>query len=314
MRPGAQQPVRSDSGHVPAQQVGSEVAQIGPDAGREVVARVRATERRLRSTSMPAAARPGPVPGTAAGGRGIDHGRRHGELAHARPEGGGVPSRWRSITPPCADGSPNLASGGVVIAGSIAAPAPTCQVFFRAGGPPGAFPWAACRRHNVSGERSLPRGDSVCHNVFHNTFRSSSWAPAPPGSPSATSSRAAGVDCLVLETGTREFIERRPRAGVIEEWAVRGLERRGLARNLLERAQAHTECEFRFDGARYRFGDTGLTGRHHFIYPQQFLVTDLVREYADVRGGGDPVRRTGRRPARAGVRPAVGVVHVPRFR
>ncbi|MFE0798943.1 4-hydroxybenzoate 3-monooxygenase [Streptomyces sp. NPDC058812] len=97
--------------------------------------------------------------------------------------------------------------------------------------------------------------------------------------------RAAGVDCLVLETGTRECIERRPRAGVIEEWAVRGLERRGLARNLLERAQAHTECEFRFDGARYRFGHTGLTGRHHFIYPQQFLVTDLVREYADVRGG-----------------------------
>ncbi|MFB7088348.1 4-hydroxybenzoate 3-monooxygenase [Streptomyces sp. NPDC056296] len=97
--------------------------------------------------------------------------------------------------------------------------------------------------------------------------------------------RAAGVDCLVLETGTREFIERRPRAGVIEEWAVRGLERRGLARNLLERAQAHTECEFRFGGERYRFEYTGLTGRHHFIYPQQFLVTDLVREYADVRGG-----------------------------
>jgi p-hydroxybenzoate 3-monooxygenase len=97
--------------------------------------------------------------------------------------------------------------------------------------------------------------------------------------------RAAGVDCLVLETETRDFIERRPRAGVIEEWAVRGLERRGLARNLLERAQAHTECEFRFGGERHRFGYTGLTGRHHFIYPQQFLVTDLVREYADVRGG-----------------------------
>lgn len=97
--------------------------------------------------------------------------------------------------------------------------------------------------------------------------------------------RAAGLDCLVLETETRRFVERRPRAGVIEEWAVRGLERRGLARNLLERAQPHTECEFRFAGERYRFAYTELTGRHHFIYPQQFLVTDLVREYADVRGG-----------------------------
>ncbi|MFG3249949.1 4-hydroxybenzoate 3-monooxygenase [Streptomyces sp. NPDC048187] len=97
--------------------------------------------------------------------------------------------------------------------------------------------------------------------------------------------RAAGVDCLVLETETREFIERRPRAGVIEEWAVGGLERRGLARTLLRRAQTHTECEFRFAGEGYRLAYTELTGRHHFFYPQQFLVTDLVREYADVRGG-----------------------------
>ncbi|MEV0641446.1 4-hydroxybenzoate 3-monooxygenase [Streptomyces sp. NPDC050619] len=97
--------------------------------------------------------------------------------------------------------------------------------------------------------------------------------------------RAAGVDCLVLETETREFIEQRPRAGVIEEWAVRGLQRRGLADTLLERAQSHTECEFRYGGERFRFSYTELTGHHHFVYPQPLLVTDLVREYADVRGG-----------------------------
>lgn len=97
--------------------------------------------------------------------------------------------------------------------------------------------------------------------------------------------RAAGVDCLVLETETREFIEQRPRAGVLEEWAVRGLRQRGLADNLTERAQLHTECEFRFGGERFRFSYGELTGQHHVIYPQQFLVTDLVREYADVRGG-----------------------------
>ncbi|SEC90491.1 p-hydroxybenzoate 3-monooxygenase [Streptomyces sp. 3213] len=97
--------------------------------------------------------------------------------------------------------------------------------------------------------------------------------------------RAAGIDCLVLETESREFIEQRPRAGVIEEWAVRGLEQRGLARNLLERAQRHTQCEFRFGGQRHRFSYTELTGHHHYVYPQPLLVTDLVREYADVRGG-----------------------------
>jgi p-hydroxybenzoate 3-monooxygenase len=97
--------------------------------------------------------------------------------------------------------------------------------------------------------------------------------------------RAASVDCLVLETETREFIEQRPRAGVLEEWAVRGLQQRGLADTLLERAQLHSECEFRFAGERFRFSYIELTGHHHYIYPQPLLVTDLVREYADVRGG-----------------------------
>ncbi|MFF5370441.1 4-hydroxybenzoate 3-monooxygenase [Streptomyces sp. NPDC013187] len=97
--------------------------------------------------------------------------------------------------------------------------------------------------------------------------------------------RAASVDCLVLEAETREFIEQRPRAGVIEEWAVRGLEKRGLARNLLDRAELHSACEFRFGGERYRFPYGELTSSHHFVYPQPLLVTDLVREYADVRGG-----------------------------
>ncbi|MET9085923.1 4-hydroxybenzoate 3-monooxygenase [Streptomyces sp. NPDC004237] len=97
--------------------------------------------------------------------------------------------------------------------------------------------------------------------------------------------RAAAVDCVVLETESRQFIETRPRAGVIEEWAVRGLERRGLAENLLARAQAHSLCEFRFAGERFRFDYHELTDHHHYVYPQPLLVTDLVREYADVRGG-----------------------------
>ncbi|WP_394805547.1 FAD-dependent monooxygenase [Streptomyces althioticus] len=97
--------------------------------------------------------------------------------------------------------------------------------------------------------------------------------------------RAAGMDCVVPETGTREFVGRRPWAGVIEEPVVRGLERQGLAGALLERARRDTACEFRFDGGRHPFGYRELAGHHHWVYPQQFLVTDLVREYADVHGG-----------------------------
>ncbi|MGW4563769.1 4-hydroxybenzoate 3-monooxygenase [Streptomyces sp. NPDC004561] len=97
--------------------------------------------------------------------------------------------------------------------------------------------------------------------------------------------RAASVDCVVLETESRQFVETRPRAGVIEEWAVRELGRRGLAGRLPQRAEAHTACEFRFDGERHRFSYGDLTGRRHYVYPQPLLVTDLLREYAAVRGG-----------------------------
>ncbi|WP_320785211.1 4-hydroxybenzoate 3-monooxygenase [Streptomyces sp. CRN 30] len=107
----------------------------------------------------------------------------------------------------------------------------------------------------------------------------------PAGLALANILRAASVGCVVLEAESREFVERRPRAGFLEEGAVRGLERRGLADRLLERAPTHTEFEFRFAGGRRRVACTALTGRRHFVYPQPLLVTDLVREYADVRSG-----------------------------
>ncbi|MET9133206.1 4-hydroxybenzoate 3-monooxygenase [Streptomyces antibioticus] len=97
--------------------------------------------------------------------------------------------------------------------------------------------------------------------------------------------RAASVGCVVLEAESRAVVERRPRAGVVEEWAVRALEQRGLAEGLLARAQRHSACEFRFAGERHRLEYGELTGRHHWVYPQPLLVTDLVREYVDVRGG-----------------------------
>lgn len=107
----------------------------------------------------------------------------------------------------------------------------------------------------------------------------------PAGLTVANILRAASVDCVVLETESRAFIEQRPRAGFLEEWAVHALERRGLADGLLERAQVHHEFEFRFAGERHRFPYGELAGRRHFVYPQPLLVTDLVRRYADDAGG-----------------------------
>lgn len=107
----------------------------------------------------------------------------------------------------------------------------------------------------------------------------------PAGLTVANILRAASVDCVVLETESREFIEQRPRAGFLEEWAVRALQRRGLADRLLQNTEMHGEFEFRFAGERHRFLYAEMTGNRHFVYPQPLLVTDLVRRYADELGG-----------------------------
>ncbi|MCR6490259.1 4-hydroxybenzoate 3-monooxygenase [Amycolatopsis sp. OK19-0408] len=106
----------------------------------------------------------------------------------------------------------------------------------------------------------------------------------PAGLTVANLLRRAGIGCVLLETESRAFIEQRPRAGFIEEWAVRGLEQRGLGEQLVAKAPRHEKFEFRFAGRRreFRYGD--VTGQRHFVYPQQLLVTDLVTQYTEAGG------------------------------
>lgn len=107
----------------------------------------------------------------------------------------------------------------------------------------------------------------------------------PAGLTLANLLHSEGVGCVLLEAESREFIEALPRAGFLEEWAVRALERRGLAGPGLLGAEAQGDCEFRLDGTRHVFRYGALSGQRHIVYPQQLLVTDLVRAFADETGG-----------------------------
>jgi p-hydroxybenzoate 3-monooxygenase len=109
----------------------------------------------------------------------------------------------------------------------------------------------------------------------------------PAGLTVANVLRGKGVDCVLLEEQTRAFIEQRPRAGFIEEWAVAALDEHGLADRLLRTAESQGSCEFRFEGARHAFEYARWSGQRHYVYPQQELVTDLVVHF--VEGGGDAV-------------------------
>jgi p-hydroxybenzoate 3-monooxygenase len=94
-----------------------------------------------------------------------------------------------------------------------------------------------------------------------------------------------GVESVVLERQSREYVEKRVRAGLLEHGTVALLERHGLSERLRARGQAHRGVELRFDGERHRIAYADLCGgRHMMVYAQQDLVADLIRLWIE-RGG-----------------------------
>lgn len=85
-----------------------------------------------------------------------------------------------------------------------------------------------------------------------------------------------GIDSVVLERQTREHVERRIRAGVLEHHTVALLREVGLADRLLAQRMVHGGLELLFEGAGHRIDLTRLAGQEITIYGQHELVKDLV--------------------------------------
>jgi p-hydroxybenzoate 3-monooxygenase len=85
-----------------------------------------------------------------------------------------------------------------------------------------------------------------------------------------------GIDSVVLERQTREHVERRIRAGVLEHGTVALLREIGLVDRLLRERMVHHGLELLFDGAGHRIDLTRLAGREITIYGQHELVKDLI--------------------------------------
>jgi p-hydroxybenzoate 3-monooxygenase len=88
--------------------------------------------------------------------------------------------------------------------------------------------------------------------------------------------RAEGVDCVVLERRTPEYVLSRIRAGVLERITVSLMERLGLDERL--RAQGLPHDGFNLaDGERLiRIDVAELTGKHVVVYGQTELTRDLM--------------------------------------
>jgi p-hydroxybenzoate 3-monooxygenase len=86
----------------------------------------------------------------------------------------------------------------------------------------------------------------------------------------------AGIDSIVLEARSRDYVESRVRAGLLEQGSVETLEEAGVADRLHREGLVHHGIELRFEGAGHRIPLTDLTDKAVTIYGQQEVVKDLI--------------------------------------
>jgi len=86
-----------------------------------------------------------------------------------------------------------------------------------------------------------------------------------------------GISSVVLEARSREHVERRIRAGVLEQGTVDTLVAAGAGERLLREGMVHHGIELRFGGQAHRIAFERLVpGRAITIYGQQEVVKDLI--------------------------------------
>src|SRR5205085_6301304 len=85
-----------------------------------------------------------------------------------------------------------------------------------------------------------------------------------------------GIDSVILENRTREYVEARVRAGVLEHGVVELFDRMGVADRLHREGIVHHGVELQFAGERHRLDFSELTGRHIVVYGQTEVVKDLI--------------------------------------
>jgi p-hydroxybenzoate 3-monooxygenase len=91
-----------------------------------------------------------------------------------------------------------------------------------------------------------------------------------------------GIDSVVLEDRSREYVEQRVRAGVLEQGTVDLLTEIGVGERLQREGLVHDGIELQFEGKRYRIDFPRLTGgRRITVYGQQEVVKDLIAARLD---------------------------------
>ncbi len=87
----------------------------------------------------------------------------------------------------------------------------------------------------------------------------------------------AGIETVILERRSREYVLGRIRAGVLEQGTVELLNRAGVGEKIQAEGLVHDGVEFCFDGDRHRFNFRELIGRTVTVYGQTEVTRDLMQ-------------------------------------
>ena len=87
----------------------------------------------------------------------------------------------------------------------------------------------------------------------------------------------AGIDTIIIEHRSREYVLSRIRAGVLEQGMVEMLERAGVGARLHREGLVHEGFDIIFGGVRHRIDLSGLTGgKKVVVYGQTEVTKDLM--------------------------------------
>ncbi len=96
-----------------------------------------------------------------------------------------------------------------------------------------------------------------------------------------------GIESIVLEARSRDHVENRIRAGVLEYGTEQLLSDSGVGERMRREGMLHPGVVMRFGGADHRIDFADLVGKHVMVYSQHKVVRDLIA--ARLAAGGQIV-------------------------
>jgi p-hydroxybenzoate 3-monooxygenase len=85
-----------------------------------------------------------------------------------------------------------------------------------------------------------------------------------------------GIESVILEDRSREYVEARIRAGVLEQGVADLLVAAGVGDRMRREGIVHHGIELQFEGERHRIAFDELTGKGIVVYGQTEVVKDLI--------------------------------------